>query len=184
MKTIVLIILSITFLSGCEFIHTDKNDIDEIIAEKRGFAMSIAKKPNQLDSYKTFTYTSFNERDPFEKFVDEKIVVEIKNAIKPDFERKKGYLEQFELSELVLTGIMKKGNANNVALFFDGFQNHISKIDDYLGKNFGKIVNIESNKVHLEEIYKDEGVNVWVKKEVILEINSRNTELGKNNKLR
>ena len=33
---------------------------------------------------------------------------EKKNSVKPDFDRRKEYLEKFELSELKLTGIMKQ----------------------------------------------------------------------------
>lgn len=184
MKKIIIVIISTILVSGCSFLEENRLAVKNLIDENRKFASSMAKKPKKLDTYETFNYSSFNERDPFEKFIDEKVIVEVKNAIKPNFEREKEYLEQFELSELELTGIMKKGDDAYVALFYDGFQNHILNTQKYVGKNFGKIVKIEDTKVHIDEIYKDEGVNVWIKKEVILEINPKNVDYGKNNKVR
>ena len=184
MKKLILLSTVSLFLSGCAFLEENQIAVKMLVDEKRKFAMSIAPKLKELDEYKTFDYASFNDRDPFEKFIDEKVVTEVKNAIKPDFERQKEYLEQFELSELRLTGIMKKSDDKLTALFSDGFQNHMLHVDNHLGKNFGKITKIEKNKVYIDEIFKDEGVDVWIKKEVVLEINPKNIDYGKNNRVR
>lgn len=67
---------------------------------------------------------------------------------------------------------MKQPKNEFVAVFYDGFKNNLIKVNNHLGKNYGKIIKIEKNKVHLEEIYKEDGINLWIKKETILELNS------------
>lgn len=170
MKNYLLITPLIIFLTAC---GSDNNkNLSKLIADARLNSYSNAEKIKTLDEYKTFSYNSFDKKDPFEKYIDEKKIKKRKNSIKPNLDREKEYLEKFELSELKLTGIMKQPKNEFVAVFYDGFKNNLIKVNNHIGKNYGKIIKIEKNKVHLEEIYKEDGINLWIKKETILELNS------------
>lgn len=164
------LIASLILLSGCTN-EGDEGNIRVLIKEKKVNAYSIAERIQILDKYETFIYNSFDKKDPFEKYMNKKIIRKRKNAIKPNFERVKEYLENLEMSELTLTGIIKNPLKNHIAVMNDGFQNHIVEVGNYLGKNYGKITEIKNNSIYIDEIYKEDGANLWIKKEIVIELN-------------
>jgi type IV pilus assembly protein PilP len=157
-----------TLLSGCFSDSSEKTKSAESLVEKaRAIGASFAEPIDDLESYKSVNYEAFDKKSPFEKFFDEKIVNSKKNAFKPDLTREREYLEQFDLSQLKINGIVASKGQRTVVIF-DGKSNHLLDVGHYLGKNFGRITAISEKSIVLEEILKEDGINSWLKKEIEL----------------
>ena len=104
-----------------------------------------------------FTFNPKEVRDPFSSKSPDKEGAEgvdkEKGGISPDFNRKKGVLESFSLDTLELIGhIQKKGDPINWGLIkVASGKIHRVKKGIYLGKNYGKIIDISSAKIDIME---------------------------------
>jgi type IV pilus assembly protein PilP len=172
MNKITLLILLSFFITACDNKKDlSKKNISEIVLDIRSDSYSIAEDITKFNTYESVNYEAFDKKSPFEKVFDKKTVNSRENTIKPDLKRKKEHLEQFDISQLRINGIIDNKN-QRVVIIFDGKRNYIVKSGDRMGKNFGKIIGITESSILLEEIVKEDGINSWLKKEV--EINMTN----------
>lgn len=73
-------------------------------------------------------------------------------VVKPDEQRAKEYLEQFNISAMVMVGTIVK-DGGMWGLIDDGTGNvHRIQVGNYLGRNHGKINYIDNSKVDIREI--------------------------------
>jgi type IV pilus assembly protein PilP len=163
-KTILILFIS-TLSVGCKDTKDDKVNVKDLIAEKKSLGSSIATEIPKLKVYKYAKYVSFEKKSPFEKYLDETITKRRGVSIKPNFDREQEYLEQYNISELTLTGVMDN-NGSVAAVVFNGKSNYIVKVGAYIGKNFGEIIKIDKKSIFISEIVKEDGINNWVKKDV------------------
>ncbi len=146
-----------TILTACD--NQNFNDLNAYMASVKTRAKTEIKPLPNFEQVEPFIFKGdVNLRDPF-KIVEkihtpEEIAAEIEpdNGIRPDVNRKKEPLEEFALSGLKMVGTIKI-NATLWALI-KGDENIIYRVKkgDYLGKNDGKIIAIEKNKIELLEI--------------------------------
>jgi type IV pilus assembly protein PilP len=123
-----------------------------------------------------FFYYELGEwRDPFiemarvEEVIEENIDLpkKITNGIKPDFKRIKEDLESFPLGALQMVGTVKTDQLWGLVRSEEGIQK--VKIGNYMGKNHGKIIQISTMEIKLEEIVKENDESeIWLKKEAKL----------------
>jgi type IV pilus assembly protein PilP len=179
-KLIILTLSSLFLLSGCLFENKNLEDVNQLILDKKSTGYSVANKISELNKYTPVNYEAFDKKSPFEEYFNENILKSREDSIKPDLEREKEYLEKFELTQLRITGIIDNKKERK-AIIFDGERNHILGIDNYIGNNFGQIKIIESGTITIEEIVKEDGINSWVKKEVMLSLKNNKNNNEENN---
>ncbi len=93
-------------------------------------------------------------RDPFkpvEKKPDEQSDEEPDNGIRPDKNRIKESLEAFPINEMKMVGTIKMNSVQWGLVKNDGSIYRV-KVGNYLGKNDGKIIGIDKNKIDIIEI--------------------------------
>lgn len=91
-----------------------------------------------------------------------------KDVIAPDQHRKRQALEAYSLDALQFVGILEEGSTIWALIKIPGENAQIVrvKVGNYMGKNFGKIVQITDKLIKLEELYQVEGG--WKRKETVI----------------
>lgn len=151
-------------LPGCgpssEFADLRKQ-LDEIRQRPRG---SI-QPPPEFESQPIHTYAGHKLRSPFQPPAGYDDVSNADTrAVAPDLTRPREYLEQFNIEALRMKGTMRREGQPLTALVDDGAGGtHPVRKGSYLGKNFGRVVDIEETRISLMEIVPD-GHDGWVER--------------------
>ncbi|MGE3772652.1 MAG: pilus assembly protein PilP [Gammaproteobacteria bacterium] len=152
-------------LSGC--VNRDKSDLEDYVAQV------LSRKGGQIEPlppikpYERYLYQSAEQglRDPFTPFTEQAQKQE-EIAAAPDAAQQayndeilahnREELEGFELDSLRMVGTLQddselwgivRDNAGTV---------HRVQVGNYLGRNYGKILNIQEDRIDLREIVKDD----------------------------
>ncbi|WP_370979923.1 pilus assembly protein PilP [Agaribacterium sp. ZY112] len=169
MRTAFLFIL-FAALSGCDSGGGD-SDLRGYIAQVKAKPAGRIEPIPTYPPYESFIYASAALRSPFDKPVDIlKRVYRLSAAdVSPDLNRKKEFLEGFDVASLSMVGTLQQGD-NFWALVKDS-SGGIHRVDkgDYLGLNHGKVVEVDKTKIELIEVVSD-GLSGWVERPRILSL--------------
>lgn len=168
---ILFIVSSTVALSACERDMTDLvNTINQIKQQPAG---RIADIPEFIP-YQNFEYTAQDLRDPFvlsnTDVLEETQQVNNENSTgpKPDLDRVKEALEEFPLDTLRFKGTVTTKDGTKWALIFAPDNTIHRVIEGYhLGQNYGRIYQINDEKISLTEIIPD-GLGNYIEREAAL----------------
>lgn len=158
------VVLMAVVVSAC----SDRmSDVDQKMAEIRNSpALPIQPLPEPV-VIQDFTYSAGDIRSPFLapslQTMQTQPFQEL--AVKPDVNRVKQPLENYDLSELVYRGrvVTADGQVYGLVQLPTGYVQEI-KLGQYMGKSDGKILEITPTQVNLEEIVPDARVGFVHKK--------------------
>lgn len=168
-----LLLAAAALLSACAG-DTAYRDIDAFMEEARSRPVGQIPPIPPFKAYKAFTYGASGLRSPFVRPVEARQVVRLSGSatVKPDFNRKQEYLEQFSLDSLRMVGSLEidgvrwaliKDSANSV---------HRVREGNYLGRNHGKVIESNDNHIVVIEIVSDGG-DGWLERPRTLEIKTQ-----------
>ena len=166
-------LITLLLISGC--VRQDPlTDLKAFVQEQDSRPKGKIPDPPQFEAPEFVSYTASGQRSPFEMPRPLELVQEEKNApksnVRPDFSRVKEYLESFRIENLAMVGTIFGYDDDNTlwALVRDG-QNevHRVKVGNYLGRNFGKIIDITDTQIDLIEIVPS-GQENWVERPRII----------------
>ena len=165
MKGLRFIVILLVFTStGCS-VGQGFGDLERYVEEVKARPKKKIEPLPKVKVYEAFTYRAANRRSPFaEPVVLEQQAVEDKpkSSVKPNLDRVREPLESIALGGMAMVGsILKDKEKRLYALVNDG-QGGIHRVlpGNYLGKNHGKIVNIDESSIRLIEIVSD-GQGGW-----------------------
>jgi len=149
-------------LAGCS------NDIDQMRAK----IQEIKARPSRgieplpvVKPYETFDYAAFNQRSPFEPGAPAS--ASAPNAIRPDANRPREFLEQFSLDTLRMVGTLNlQGRTYGLVQTKDGLVHRVL-VGNHLGQNDGRITAVENGKISLIEIVPD-GMGAFIERPAAL----------------
>jgi type IV pilus assembly protein PilP len=149
-RQLALLASTLALLGGCS------SDFDELRAQveevKSSPGSGIEPLP-EVKPYETFNYAAFDQRSPFEAGIP--AAANAPNAIRPDSNRPREFLEQFSLDTLRMVGTVKlKGQLYGLVQTSDGLVHRVLP-GNHLGQSDGRITAIEEGKVSLIEIVPD-----------------------------
>jgi type IV pilus assembly protein PilP len=142
--------------------------VSQVLARK---SRKIEPLP-EIKPYEVYAYASKAARDPFESFVKDEPErpeeqVQITSGIHPDFDRNREELEAFPLDSLRMVGTVEKDqDIWGIILASEGTIYRI-QVGNYMGRNHGKISNIQEDRVELTEIIPD-GLGGWQERQASL----------------
>jgi type IV pilus assembly protein PilP len=141
---------TLVLLAGCG------NDLDELQAQvdeiKNAPGTGIESLP-EVKPYETFDYAAADQRSPFEPGMS--VNANAPNAIRPDSNRPREFLEQFSLDTLRMVGTVKlKGRLFGLVQTKDGLVHRVLP-GHHLGQADGRVTDIEEGKISLIEIVPD-----------------------------
>lgn len=160
-----LLVAASLALGGC--VNRDKSDLENYVAEV------LARKGGQIDPlpaikpYERYLYQSADRqlRDPFTPFVDlqakQEEIAPAADAMQQAFNdeitaHNREELENFELDSLRMVGTLRDDDELWGIVRDSAGTVHRVQVGNYVGRNFGKILDIQEDRIELREIVKDE----------------------------
>jgi type IV pilus assembly protein PilP len=107
--------------------------------------------------YEPFTYEAFNLVDPFKPRKIEPPKNAAAGGIQPDLARRKEPLEAYPLENLRMVGTLQQEKATYALVKSPDNNLFRVKSGNYLGQNFGLILEISESTIKLKEIVQDSG---------------------------
>lgn len=151
-------------LSACS---KDVTDLERYIATvKERPAEPIPPIP-PVKTYTPYEYDGYSGRDPFRQSISEGSDDTRStggSGPRPDFDRAKQYLERYELDTLAMVGTFAKEESYWALVRDPEGVIHRVPVGDYMGKNHGQVVSINSTQVNLSELISD-GAGGWLVRE-------------------
>jgi type IV pilus assembly protein PilP len=121
----------------------------------------------QVKPYEPFAYNAFDLPDPFKPRKIEPVKGGSKMA--PDLSRRKEPLEAFPLESLQMVGTLQRGK-NTFALVRTTEKDiYQIKIGNYMGQNFGVVVEITDGEIRLKELVQD-GAGDWTERSSTIQL--------------
>ena len=147
---VVLLACALALLGGCgDNLDELQGQVDEI---KSAPGTGIEPLP-EVKPYETFDYQAAQQRSPFEPGMSAN--ANAPNAVRPDSNRPREFLEQFSLDTLRMVGTVKlKGRLFGLVQTRDGLVHRVLP-GHHLGQADGRVTDIEEGKISLIEIVPD-----------------------------
>jgi type IV pilus assembly protein PilP len=172
-------ILALTMV-GCA--NDDRSDLERYVGEVLARPGGQIEPLPPIKPYERYLYVSSeaNARDPFASFRAEKNTQSV--AIAPEQDpRQKAYtdeilahnreeLENFELDSLRMVGTLKDDAALWAIIRDTTGTVHRVQVGNYLGQNYGKIIEILDDHLELREVVKDSS-GLWEERRATLTLN-------------
>lgn len=148
--------LFLGILLGCS--EQSSSDLDKYIAEIKARPKGLIEQLPEMKIVEPFIFKPEGLRDPFQPIQPpEEEVPEVtkSNGIKPDTSRRKEELEDFPLDGLRMVGtIVMDTNLWGLIKASDGTIHRV-QVGNHMGKNYGKIIRIMTDKIEIMEIVPD-----------------------------
>jgi type IV pilus assembly protein PilP len=161
MKTrMVCTVIFTAMLTGCG--GQDLSDLQSYVAEVKSRPKGPIEPLPEFKTVEPFVFNADAVRSPFEP-VAEEITTEqtaTTGGIHPDFDRPKEELEAYALDSLRMVGTVLQADTLWGLVRANDGTIHRVRANNYMGKNFGKIVRIAEDKIELIEIIQD-STNAW-----------------------
>lgn len=171
MKALVLGLTAAALLAGCA--DRGHGEIKLWMEESsRDLKGGIPPLP-ELRPFPVVSYDAADKLDPFNALRIEPERKEAGGANKPDFDRPREQLESFPLETISFIGVVDKtkSKARHAVVQVDGVVYQVGK-GNYMGQNFGRIVDITGSEIVLKEIVQDPSgqTSDWVERQMTLQL--------------
>jgi len=159
----------LTLLTGCG--NDDFSDLSHYIQEVKARPKSQIEPLPEIKVVEPFIFNPDGLRDPFKESEQDQQAEAANatgdNGLRPDLSRRKEDLEAFPLDGLRMAGtVVIKANLWGLVRASDGTIHRV-KVGNYMGKNYGRIVNISKDKIELVEIVPDKP-GTWREQQAVL----------------
>jgi type IV pilus assembly protein PilP len=149
-------LLCLVLLTGCG--EDSFSDLDRYISEVKARPKGPIEQLPEVKVVEPFIFKPEGLRDPFQPIQqpeEEETQVTKSNGIKPDTSRRKEELEAFPLDGLKMVGtVVMNSNLWGLVKASDGTIHRV-QVGNYMGKNYGKIIRIVTDKIEVMEIVPD-----------------------------
>jgi len=159
-----LAVVAAALVAGC---GGDNQDLRAWMAEQgKGVRGRLDPLP-QLKPYEPFAYNAFDLPDPFKprKIEPNKST----SKLQPDLTRRREPLEAFPLESLAMVGTIEKGKALYALVKTPERDIYQVRQGNYLGQNYGVIVDISDSELKLKELVQD-GAGDWAERSSALNL--------------
>ena len=151
------LILFLGLLAGCG--NNDFSDLNQYILKVKSEPKGAIPPLPEIKVIESFMFNPEGLRDPFKPLVqpeqDGLAEQTTGGGIKPDTSRRKEELEAFPLDVLKMVGtVTMKSTVWGLVKADDGTIHRV-QVGNYMGKNYGKIIRINADKIELMEIVPD-----------------------------
>ena len=142
-----LLASGVMFLTACSS-NDGFSDLDRFMKVSDEKPRGLMEGLPEVKVYRAFTYSAANRRSPFlppqDVVINDVEIQKDQSTVKPNLDRAKEVLESFTLAQLKMVGTIQKGEKDTLwALISDDDGGvHMAKMGQYMGKNYGRIVDI------------------------------------------
>jgi len=165
-RPILFAALACLALAGCGERHLD--EVRDFV--KRADAeMKPGRIPPlpEVKPYEPFEYAAFDLLDPFVPRKIEPPKFAKRHPLLPPEDRRKGPLEAFPLENLKMVGSLSQKKEFFALIKTPDNNLYRVRMGDFMGQNFGRVIDITESAVKLKELIQDSG-NDWKEEERML----------------
>jgi type IV pilus assembly protein PilP len=165
---VLLVTCTVLLISSCQKVSHD--DISAFIEINKKKPPGKIKPLKRYPPYKPYSYSSQQLRSPFvPPYVIEQKILVVTSNVRPDLDRQRQRLEDFEFSSLAMVGTVEKsGTMWGLIRDPEGSIERV-KVGYYLGKNNGRIVGVNAESIDVVEIVRNGGEG-WLERPNIVSI--------------
>lgn len=163
LRTIGLATAVLLITAACQ---RDAGDLERWVEEELQRPGGQIQPIPPIKTAEVVTYQAYDLRDPFQRriaSVEEQVAEEGTSGLRPDPDRPREFLESFPLDTLSMVGTLELDGAD-FALIRDN-ENVIHRVGegDYMGTNYGRVVDVRPDRVEMIELYED-ARNRWTER--------------------
>ena len=148
---ILLLVLLLTACGGEEF-----QDLRDFVKNSGANLRGKVDAPPEIKPYEPFNYdNSTGIPDPFKQRKLEVKKNERPGLNQPDMARHREALEEFPLDSLKMVGFLYQGKAGYAIIRSPDGKLHRIKAGNYLGQNFGQIIEVTDTEIKIKETVQD-----------------------------
>jgi type IV pilus assembly protein PilP len=168
--TLTLHLVYLCLIAGC---GSDSNvaDLQKYIQSVKARPKGAIEKLPDVKMTEPFLFPADAVRDPFRPLEEPEPTqnesLAIGNGPRPDFTRRKEELEAFPLDGLKMVGTVNMQTKLWALIRASDKTIHRVQVGNYMGKNFGKIIRISTEKIELMEILPDKP-GTWREQQISL----------------
>ena len=167
MRASFILVAGLLVLAGCGEQHSD---LKQFVKDSENLPRGRIPPLPEVKPYEPVSYNAFDLVDPF---TPRKIEPPKGGAggggIQPDFNRRKEPLEAFPLENLKMVGMLQQNRVTHALVKTPDNNVYRVRAGNYMGQNFGRIVNVTESAVLLKEIVQDSGGS-WEEREQTLQL--------------
>ena len=155
MSRFVCLLMVIVFIQGCT--ANENDDLFDYVAQvKSRKAKKIPPLP-EFKAYETYAYKATDLRDPFEAAEQQAAIGEsgTVSQLRPNDRRNKEALESYPLDALHFVGHLEKDGKKWAIVTSPDNMVHRITVGNYIGQNFGKVVDIQDDRIEIDELVQD-----------------------------
>lgn len=155
-------------LAGCV---RDTSDLEQYLTEIKARPSAPIEPIPELKPFDSFSYPDVVQRNPFAPLAfASPQEAPVDTGINPDRTRPRELLEEFALDSLRMMGTLRQQD-NLWALIRDPSGTiHRVQMGNYLGQNYGRIVDIDEQQIRLVEIIAN-STGGWIERNAALALN-------------
>jgi type IV pilus assembly protein PilP len=164
-RHILFIALACLALTSCS--GEQHSDLRQFVKDSDSMQRGRIPPLPEVKPYEPFEYAAFDLLDPFVARKIEPTRTGKPDPRLPDPSRRKGPLEAFPLENLKMVGTLSQ--KREVFALIKTPDNNLYRVKsgDFMGQNFGRIIDITESAVKLKELVQDSG-NDWKEEERLL----------------
>ncbi|WP_053981751.1 pilus assembly protein PilP [Marinagarivorans algicola] len=156
-------LMPVVLLAGCAS-SGNTSDLVQYIAEVKARPQGTIEPLPPVRTFDPFIYGATAMRSPFDEPVVVTAIAGTRDPdVKPDPLRVKDFLESFNLDSLTMVGTLEQNGALWALVRDPSGGIHRVTLNNYIGKNHGKITAASPTQLNLVEIVGD-GLGGWVQR--------------------
>ena len=156
-------------IAGCAGNNTE--DLRSYVESVKSKQHARVEPLPEFSPFETHLYQAMDARDPFTppsySTPRSQVAQATNGGIAPDFNRPREPLESEPLDGLRMVGTLGRDGTSWALVRMSDSTIHRVKPGNYLGQNYGKIVNITESEVEVTEIVPD-GLGGWIERQASL----------------
>jgi len=161
-RVLLLATVAATFMTACS---NETGDLERYIADVKSRPAEPIQPIPPVKTYSPYTYEGLTGRDPFRASTsegsDDTVATSNRDGPRPDTDRAREYLEQFELDTLSMVGTFSMADSHwGLIRDPDGVVHRVA-VNNYIGKNHGRVSYIQETQLGLSELITD-GLGGWL----------------------
>lgn len=158
--TIALACLALASCSG-----EQHSDLRQFVKDSDSMPRGRIPPLPEVRPYVPFEYAAFDLTDPFvPRKIETPKASSVPGALQPPANHRKGPLEAFPLENLKMVGTLQQQKSVYALIKTPDNNLYRVKAGDYMGQNFGRIIDINESALKLKELVQDSG-NEWKEEE-------------------
>lgn len=165
-----MLVCSVTVLVACS---NDLTDLENYVADVKARPAAPIPPIPPVKTYTPYEYEGQTGRDPFRPSTsegsDDVMATSNYDGPKPDTSRPKEYLERFELDTLAMVGTLSMNESHWGLIRDPDGEVHRVSVNDYIGRNHGKVTFIQETQLELSELITD-GLGGWLVREASIAV--------------